>query len=642
LRELGLLNNKHIPAAYFRASEQQRRALLAGLLDTDGWCEKAGNCRFAVTSKQLAEDFRRLLATLGKTSTTGSRPAKLNGKVCGTAYEVRFYTSDPVFRMPRKVRRQVGGHKPSNRRRFIVDIRPIESVPVRCITVDSPNSLYLVGEQCIPTHNTFSVRLLLLAAALDPLAELHVFDMKGTGDFSALEPVAHAYRAGDDADDIEYALADLRALSEELRRRTKVIRTLPRDLCPESKITPELAGKRALRLHPIVLAADECFPAGTLVGDVPIEQLKPGDLVPSWDELTGLPCQRPVQVVMRNRPAGLVRVWWANGTSLVCTPGHPFMTADGWCQAGALTESTEVLTYAPAQTGRGGAVHYLRDGVRADHEAAAVLAEDRPGVLLAAVQPRRMAAEYGGADGSVRRSAGCDLGEDDREQPDARPCRAGEDGRHAAQDRTPASAARRERPGTDGAATPTGRGTRLGDGGSRPDRAGVQGTRAADALQAGHRAPDVEGRGGDRRRLALLAGPPRAGSAEGSVPTWRRVDRVEVLQPGSDGRYGGVCPDGHVYNLEVADTHTYQVAGGVVVHNCQRWMEHPDHGKELTELAEDLVRRGPAVGIMAIFATQRPDARSLPTGISGNAILRYCLRVMGHTANDQVLGTSAH
>jgi len=43
LRALGLLRNKHIPALYLRASEQQRRALLAGLLDTDGtvkplWC----------------------------------------------------------------------------------------------------------------------------------------------------------------------------------------------------------------------------------------------------------------------------------------------------------------------------------------------------------------------------------------------------------------------------------------------------------------------------------------------------------------------------------------------------------------------------------------------------------------------------
>ena len=105
---------------------------------------------------------------------------------------------------------------------------------------------------------TFAARLLLLAAALDPRAELHAYDLKGTGDLSVLEPVAHRYRAGDDHADIAYALADLRGLQAELRRRARVIRELPRDLCPENKVTPHLAGLRSYRLHPIVLEVDEC------------------------------------------------------------------------------------------------------------------------------------------------------------------------------------------------------------------------------------------------------------------------------------------------------------------------------------------------------------------------------------------------
>ena len=105
---------------------------------------------------------------------------------------------------------------------------------------------------------TFAARLLLLAAALDLRAELHVYDLKGTGDLSVLEPVAHRYRAGDDDSDIAYALADLRELQAELRRRAKVIRELPRDLCPENKVTPHLAGLKTYRLHPIVLGVDEC------------------------------------------------------------------------------------------------------------------------------------------------------------------------------------------------------------------------------------------------------------------------------------------------------------------------------------------------------------------------------------------------
>jgi len=116
------------------------------------------------------------------------------------------------------------------------------------------------------------------------------------------------------------------------------------------------------------------------------------------------------------------------------------------------------------------------------------------------------------------------------------------------------------------------------------------------------------------------------------------VDRVEVLEPGSDGRYGGLCPDGHVYNIEVARTHTYLVADGVVAHNCQRAYEHPEHGAEIEDIATDLVKRGPALAIMLMLATQRPDAKSIPPPIKANVVLRMCLKVMGWRENDMVLG----
>ncbi|MGJ5805090.1 cell division protein FtsK [Streptomyces europaeiscabiei] len=106
---------------------------------------------------------------------------------------------------------------------------------------------------------TFLLRLLLLIAALDPRAELHTYDMKGTGDLDPVgDAVSHRHAAGDDDESIEYCLNDFRALREELRRRTKVIRSLPRDVCPESKVTSTLADKRSLGLHPIVIGVDEC------------------------------------------------------------------------------------------------------------------------------------------------------------------------------------------------------------------------------------------------------------------------------------------------------------------------------------------------------------------------------------------------
>ncbi|WP_406104714.1 cell division protein FtsK [Streptomyces sp. NBC_01003] len=105
---------------------------------------------------------------------------------------------------------------------------------------------------------TFLMRLFLLIAALDPRSELYAFDFKGTGDFGALEPVCHRYRAGDEDEDILYVLESLRELRTELRRRAKVIKSLPRSRCPESKVTAELANDKSLGLHPIVAGFDEC------------------------------------------------------------------------------------------------------------------------------------------------------------------------------------------------------------------------------------------------------------------------------------------------------------------------------------------------------------------------------------------------
>ncbi|MFE5544737.1 cell division protein FtsK [Streptomyces sp. NPDC056534] len=128
---------------------------------------------------------------------------------------------------------------------------------MRDVTVTLMFAAVVVGS--VPRMGkTFLMRLLLLIAALDPRAEIHAFDFKGTGDFGALEPVCHRYRAGEEDDDIAYVVESLRELKEELRRRAKVIKSLPRSRCPESKVTPALADDKSLGLHPIVVGFDEC------------------------------------------------------------------------------------------------------------------------------------------------------------------------------------------------------------------------------------------------------------------------------------------------------------------------------------------------------------------------------------------------
>ncbi|MEV5711259.1 FtsK/SpoIIIE domain-containing protein [Actinoallomurus sp. NPDC052274] len=70
--------------------------------------------------------------------------------------------------------------------------------------------------------------------------------------------------------------------------------------------------------------------------------------------------------------------------------------------------------------------------------------------------------------------------------------------------------------------------------------------------------------------------------------------------------------------------------------------EHEEYGKEAGEIAARLIRKARAYGIILVFTTQRPDAKSIPKGVSDNAMLRFCLAVAAQPANDIVLGTSMY
>jgi DNA segregation ATPase FtsK/SpoIIIE, S-DNA-T family len=79
-----------------------------------------------------------------------------------------------------------------------------------------------------------------------------------------------------------------------------------------------------------------------------------------------------------------------------------------------------------------------------------------------------------------------------------------------------------------------------------------------------------------------------------------------------------------------------------VIDECQELFTHPEYSKEAERLCIGIIKRGRALGIMLALATQRPDAKSLPTAISANMGMRFCLRVAGQLENDMILGTSKY
>ncbi|MGY1694156.1 replicative DNA helicase [Geodermatophilus sp. SYSU D00814] len=157
LRGLGVLGDKHIPTAYLRASVTQRRALLAGLLDTDGTVTGGGAVQFAVTSRRLAEDARELIAGLGHRVRMSTKRVRGRSEASSTCYTLTFSTDDEVFRLERKrlLHKERGARTFTARGvRFVTDVRPVQSVPVRCIQVDAADSLFLAGRSFVPTHNS--------------------------------------------------------------------------------------------------------------------------------------------------------------------------------------------------------------------------------------------------------------------------------------------------------------------------------------------------------------------------------------------------------------------------------------------------------------------------------------------------------
>lgn len=92
--QLGLKNDKHIPAEYLIASEQERLNLLAGLLDSDGYCHNGGY-EFANTNKELAYGVKQLADFLGFKTNMHVKPPRGN---CATKY--RLSINGDTWRVP--------------------------------------------------------------------------------------------------------------------------------------------------------------------------------------------------------------------------------------------------------------------------------------------------------------------------------------------------------------------------------------------------------------------------------------------------------------------------------------------------------------------------------------------------------------
>ena len=386
--------DRRIPAAYLRASEEQRRSLLAGLLDVRGHVTGGGETELPLTCRPLAETVYELVVGLGHPAAMATAHAP-----DGSARHTVTFTADDA-RRPRV--------------RHIVDVRRIPSVPVRCVEVDSADHMYLAGRSCVPTHNStlgldlaraaslkngmssviFSLEMsrneitmrLLSAEARVPLHTMRsglMSDDDWTRMARRMSEVAEAPMFIDDSPNM--SMMEIRAKCRRLKQRNDLklviidyLQLMTSGKRVESRQVEVSEFSRSLKLlakelevpvvavsqlnrgpeqrtdkKPMVsdLRESGCVTAATRImrADTNTE-VTFGELyasgardVPVWalDERLKLVPRTMTHVFSSGRKE-VFRVRLRSGKEIEATANHPFLTLDGWVPLGELTAGSRV------------------------------------------------------------------------------------------------------------------------------------------------------------------------------------------------------------------------------------------------------------------------------------------------------------
>lgn len=154
LRDTGVFEKKHIPEVYLRCSREQRRQLLAGLIDSDGTTDSAGRYYFSTTSLELRDGMTDLLTGLGYRPSLSVSPPNLSSSGIQGTKDVATISFQPLEPIPVKLVRKMTTRIAMRRKIAVRNVRRVAPKPGRCIEVDSPDGMYLVGRSLIPTHNS--------------------------------------------------------------------------------------------------------------------------------------------------------------------------------------------------------------------------------------------------------------------------------------------------------------------------------------------------------------------------------------------------------------------------------------------------------------------------------------------------------
>lgn len=150
LRQLKLKDKlsaeKFIPIEYMYSTEDNRRALLAGLMDCDGSASGTRRPQYHTVSPYLRDNIIELVQSLG-----GIASVYVDNRTDTPYYAIHIELPNSPFWLSRKKNKDLWDS--TNMRRWIVDIAPEGQEQTRCIKVDAADELFVV-DNYIVTHNT--------------------------------------------------------------------------------------------------------------------------------------------------------------------------------------------------------------------------------------------------------------------------------------------------------------------------------------------------------------------------------------------------------------------------------------------------------------------------------------------------------
>jgi RecA/RadA recombinase len=159
IKELGLnlkSSDKFIPEIYKNSTYEQRKELLAGLMDTDGSVSYHGST-YSTISEKLANDVVDLVRSLGGLSKIRVYDRTKDDK--GIEYNITIKTPFNPFTLPRKADKWTT----RNYNRRIKNVEYYGEEECQCIKLDTEEGLYIIDDYIVTHNSSFAAHMIKIA-----------------------------------------------------------------------------------------------------------------------------------------------------------------------------------------------------------------------------------------------------------------------------------------------------------------------------------------------------------------------------------------------------------------------------------------------------------------------------------------------